>query len=242
MNSIFKAMVYRIIKGRVFVYTLVWSIVFPIVLSFVGLLSDNEQGIYGTWDNFFFIGNLIYFVFVCAYNCADYKNKTINFEVMNGHSPMEIFIGRLSALVLFVLIMFNIGFVILHCILMNSPIYVNFMQNDGLNIGKILAIELVVLSYVVFYVVLSFVIRNMLASLLASWMGFAFSGLVVILDNQEMMSTIKKISSIIGPYTVKWIVLEDFSYRQGIVSVICSLTLISLFLFAGSMNIFKQEF
>lgn len=51
MSNIFKAMIYRILKSKILVYTLLCSVVFPFVLSFVGLWSENEEQADGV--NFF---------------------------------------------------------------------------------------------------------------------------------------------------------------------------------------------
>ena len=193
MKNIFKAMIYRMSKSRILVYSIICSVVFPLALSLIGIFSENrEQGIYGTWDNFFFMGNLIYLVFVCAYNCSDYKNKTINFEIMNGHSSAEVFMGRALALLAVAEIMFNIGMVITHLVLSNSTAYSSIVENNEMYVLRIVSIEMVFLAYIVFYVFMSFVARNTIIALVMSWIGFAIGGLVVFFDNKIILPRVKK--------------------------------------------------
>ena len=243
MSNIFKAMIYRILKSKILVYTLLCSVVFPFVLSFVGLWSENEeQAFYGTWDNFFFIENLVFLVFVCAYNCADYKNKTINFEVMNGHSPLAIFGGRTFAFVVFVEIMFNVGFAITHFMLKTNLMYASIVSNHQFGVLRIVTIEVILLTYLIYYVVCSFVLRNTLFALVVSWMGFAFSGIVVFLDDIVYLPNGDRLSTIIGANTVKFIMLDETTVSKLLLTILISVSFSIVLLVIGFKNVSKQEF
>lgn len=243
MSNIFQAMLYRIMKSKIAVYSLICCIIFGVLFSIVAMnAEDTIQGIYGTMDNMFYISNLIFLVFVCAYNCSDYKNKTINYEVMNGHSSWEIFLGRLLAFVLCIEIMFHLELLVIHLILSRVQEYSIIISQNGNYLLRILTLDLVVLAYAVYYVVCSFVARKMIAGILFSWLGFAISGLVVTLNSVLVFENGTLFAALVGANSMKYIMLGGFSVWQSAVTVTIALIFIIMFLVIGLVNVNRQEY
>lgn len=240
MNNIFMAMNYRILKSRIAIYTPFFTILIGLVFPILAFAADEPlAGLYGTIDNIFFMCNLIFMFFICAYNCADFKNRTINYEVMNGHKKSEIFWGRTLAFLLYLECGFHITFFTALFILQKEVRFKQIIFAGTHFIARVITIEAIVFAYILYYIVCSFCVKNMITAMLICWLGFGISGLGGLLNDYITVAGLAP-ERIIGMYAIKFMLLEDFSYRQCAAACIAAIAFILIFFILG-LQVFSKK-
>ena len=243
MIDVFKAMCYRIYKSRVVYYALFFAVAFAVAISFTALnqdeVSDNAI-IYGIYDNITIMGMTMILVFISIYQCNDFKNKTLYYEVMGGHSRIEVFTGRLTSLTLFSVIICNIQ-IWLSIVMLNLWMNVEFFK-DGVIIStlKIIGAELLVLAYIIYFITCSFIGKNFIVTLSLGWAGIVISQLTSLLNRFDIIKSGIKVSYIFGSRVIAFLFAESFSVSQFLSSSVISLMIIFICILIGKNN-FKNS-
>lgn len=240
MSDVFKAMCFRIVKSRVFWYALFFSFAFAGVMSLTPLAENSPDVIYGVIDNIVIIGFTIVMVLVCVYSCGDFGNKTIYYEIMNGHSRRDVYLGRLLALSLFAFILFNIQIIVSLILIHLLTNYNLFAEGIGLAVLKIITAEICSVAYIVFFGALSIVAKNMVVSISLGWFGIIASQLVVLFDNYEITSDGNTLKTILGSGAIKFAIADSFSMSRFVLANIISVVLIVAFYVIG-LKLFKNS-
>lgn len=206
MRNIMKATLYRICKGKEIKYAVFALIAFSIitiVMSTTQVQFSHEAMISGSIDNLSFFGILIVLGFNCAVIGNDFRDKTLNYEVMSGHSRTEVFVGRLlictiiSILLFILLFSFSISMIY-------SFIYDSFSIQISLYeiFPKILLCSYIALFYSILFVCITFMTRNLLVALGGSWCTIILSWTFSLLDAFIKIDTYP-ISYILGIYSFR---------------------------------------
>lgn len=102
MVNIMKASFYSLKKSKSLWYATVTAILIGTAMGFATYVQGEEtrSAVVGSIDNWIFMSMLIIMIFVTSYLGGDFRNKTIYYEIMSGHSSSEIVIGRMIPIVI----------------------------------------------------------------------------------------------------------------------------------------------
>lgn len=99
MWNIMRAQFYQIMRNKMTWFIFFFTIALNAVFSF-GFLVDNEAGLNGSLavaslgSMYCMTGLLFLMVFTADVTGKDFIDKTINYEILSGHSRREVFFGR----------------------------------------------------------------------------------------------------------------------------------------------------
>lgn len=105
MWNIMRAQIYQAIRNKMTWFIFFFAIALNVVFSF-GFLVDNEGGLSGSLavatlgSMYCLTGLLFLMVFTADVTGKDFTDKTINYEILSGHSRREVFFGRFIVAVL----------------------------------------------------------------------------------------------------------------------------------------------
>ena len=110
MRDIMAASFYRFKKSRDLFYAILVAILIGTSLGFSTYVQNEEirLSVIGSIDTWMFMSFLIIMIFITAYLAGDFRNKTIYYEIMSGHSSSEIVIGRMIPIVIFSIIILSV--------------------------------------------------------------------------------------------------------------------------------------
>ncbi len=211
MCDVFKAMCLKMLKTRVTWYMLFFSIAFPLVISSTALVAEGDDIIFGVFDNIVILGMTIVMAFVCIYLCNDFRNKTIYYEIMAGHSRSEVYQGRTLAVSLFALVFFNIQLIITLSLMYFITDCNIFSYGIGFAMLKIILIELLSIAYIVFFTSSALAAKNIIVSVSICWAGIIISQLTSVLNEYKITPDGYPLSAIFGSRVIPTAIVEPFS-------------------------------
>lgn len=244
MNSIMKATWYRIRKGKEFKYSLLVVIGFAIttIISAVPQMgTDYNSIIYGVVNNSAFFSIVILLAFNCIVIGSDFRDKTLFYEVMSGHSRGEVFIGRLLVCTIISILLFNILFSvslgIVFSIISNS--YSMTIPFSELFI-KILLCNYVELFYIIMFICISFITKNLVSGLAGGWLFVIISWGGALFSDTIKLGTIP-ISNIMGILSFHNIISSALSVEYSAYILIIYTFGIGLFIYITKIIFSKSE-
>lgn len=110
MYDIMAASFYRFRKSRDLFYAILVAIIIGASMGFATYMQNEEVrlSVVGSIDNWTFMSFLIIMIFITTYLAGDFRNKTIYYEIMSGHSSSKIVIGRMIPVVIFSIIILSV--------------------------------------------------------------------------------------------------------------------------------------
>lgn len=113
MYNIMKATFYTFRKSKAVFYSIFIVLFVGLAIGFSTYMQDKEMiaAIPGNVENWMFNGFLIVMIFIATILGDDFRNKTIYYEVMNGHKRNEIILGRMIPTLLFSCIILWLGLI-----------------------------------------------------------------------------------------------------------------------------------
>lgn len=99
MWNIMRAQIYQTMRNKMTWFIFFFAIALNAVFSF-GFIVDNEEGLNGSLtvaslgSMYCMTGLLFLMVFAADITGKDFTDKTINYEILSGHSRNEVFFGR----------------------------------------------------------------------------------------------------------------------------------------------------
>lgn len=243
MINVFKSMCYRIITNRVTYYSMFLAVALPFLLVISAISATGESTtILGVIDSITLLGMVVVFVPISLFICNDYSNKTLYYEVMNGHSRFDVYTGRTLAVVLLGFVIYNIQ---LFVTLLMSSVFMNYqLAGEGVTtaVCKIVCVELCVLGYLLFFSFTALALKNIIISISVNWFGLIGSCLVAQWDEHLVTDSGDAISSIFGSGVIRCALANKFSESAFTMAVLIAIALIIVFYLLGLYIFKKSEF
>lgn len=251
MWNIMKAMNYQVRRDNVVIYALLAGIFLPFLNVIIETGFDLDA-IYGglfvaQFGTTYTIVLAVVFVILVPRICGwDATDKTLNYEIMAGHSRKEVYFGRV--------IVSSVWSMLSGIVIMVLPVLVLTMMNgwgENVNVLDVVIRYLLVLfpmfRLICELVLLTFLLRNCYAAMLIGWMFFGVSmiGSMVYVELTEKKLTVQlavsNLTTLFGfdNYKLEYIGGEDIPvFSAGLSSsVIGSTILVSLLVGAACLAI-----
>lgn len=243
MINVFKSMCYRIITNRVTYYAMFLAVALPFLLIISAITAtEGDTTILGVIDSITLLGMVVVFIPISIFICNDYSNKTLYYEVMNGHSRFDVYTGRTLAVVLLGFVIYNIQ---LFVTLFMSSVLMNYqLAGEGVitAVYKIVCVELCVLGFLLFFSFTALALKNIIISISVNWFGLIGSSLVAQWDEHLVTDSGDAISSIFGSGVIRCALANKFSNSSFTMAVLIAVALIIGFYLLGLYIFKKSEF
>ena len=247
MLNIMKAMNYQIRRDNVVIYALLVGIFLPFfnVIIETGFDLDALYGglfvaQFGTMYPIFLV--MVFVILVPRIGGWDLTDKTLNYEIMAGHSRKEVYFGRV--------ILSLVWSMLSGIVIMVLPVMMMTMINgwgENVNVLDVVIRYMLVLfpmfRFICELVLLTFLLRNCYAAMLIGWMFFGVSliGSMLYVELTEKKLTVQlavsNMTALFGfeNYKLEYIGGEDIPvYSAGLSSSMAGSTILVSLLVGGA--------
>lgn len=209
MKDIIRSTFYSINKSGIFIKSLIIFLLISVTSIICGILQldvVDAEGFAGVIDTLTMFNNLVIIFFSALSIGVELKNKTIFYLIMNGHSRINIFVGKTLSLFPYIFIMVLMQSLIMYLSFLILGIGDIFNSIMPFFILKSVIILVVYYSYAVFSVTFTFVARNVLGGIGFSFILMVFYNIIGFLLS-EFSGSIS--GNFIGMFVFKNIYLDN---------------------------------
>ncbi len=179
MTSIVKSSIYRLKISKLYLYSAIVAVGLGIVFYFLAKMNlaydasytNVYETIRGDVDNWVFMGFMIIMFIIISLIGNDFKDKTIYYEVMGGHSRTEVILGRALASGGLAWLVWSImgAIVLLGC----REEYMILFNERWQLIGRLILASIGLTPYIAISILGAFISRDVLKGFIVSWSFFA---------------------------------------------------------------------
>ena len=244
MNNICIQLFQRIKYTRAFVKTLLVFLVISLATLISGVAQMNEytlEEFLGAVDTCTMFSTIILISFISITMGSEFKNKTIYYTIMNGHTRKEVYFGKVIGFLPYIILLSLIQNVIMYSIfafMINNIFFDQYINNVILSS---VAYTVTYISYSVLSLTFSFISRNTIGGIGGSLLIIVAFNIIFYLINLSGVKLFSfELSNLFGMFIFRFLLENNTNVVFQFIAILVYTMLSGIYLCIG-YNIFKKE-
>lgn len=215
MKNIIKSQLFQLKKDKISIFTFIAIAVVELLLVYMmygtnktydGVIIGGEE-VARTLSMFALLPQFFMYIFTAQSIGADFKDKTCNYEIMSGHTRLQVFFGRAIPTII-ISVLGTISLMAIPCIAITA---IYGWGNTVSHVDYIIRLLLMIFPVIRItceFILFSFIIRNPYVIMGLSYVGFMALGI-----NESILHNY---TPVLGFTTINNISTIDFWYTYGL--------------------------
>lgn len=244
MKSVCKQLFRRIKYTKAFIKTLIVFLLVSVTTIISGVVQMSEytlEEFLGSFDTCTMFSTIIIISFVSLTLGSEFKNKTIYYTIMNGHSRKVVFLGKLVGFLPYIILLSLVQSVILYSVfalMTNNEFFGLYIHHLTLSSFAFL---IVYISYAILSLSFSFMTRSAIGGIGGSLITMIVFDIIYILLNLSELNLFSiELSHFFGMFLFRFLLENNTNINFQLVVILIYALLSVVYLLIG-YNIFKKD-